>query len=507
MITIKSPQLVLAALLILWGMISPPTLSGADSRFIEPVTPLPVARGFHGMAVLGDFLYVIGGSAKVDNKQVPATTPHVAKIFPQGQLSHFLTTSRLPQPRHYISNSTLVLNDTVYVIGGESGIISGESAQTVAWTRPSANGMLDSWKESAPFPQAGGLSCMVSLSTPGYLHVLGGLGKENQIHREVWSVKINPDGSLNKWESAPPLPSPLWFHAGAVAGGRVYIWGGLDYYSLKEIPYTCDSIYSAPILSSGRLGRWRTEKTKLPIGFYAAATATAGPYVFCLSPRYQGGKASNDLWWSYVTPKGMTTWKKRSTELPNKLYRAVTTDYRRGMIYISGGKSAKGTMPIANQFLIRLTPQAKALAEKAWLATQNSTQFASIDYTSNDQRELSFTTPKANATSAIPGFYPLEAGRTIAQSKKLPLIMYFNNEKATSCQEQLKAIQTEKFNLLFNDAVFCSIDPQKFPQIAQQYAVFRVPTWVCFNSNEEERGRLVGAQDLETLTSATQTLQ
>jgi hypothetical protein len=476
----------------------------AESEFIKQVNSLPVARGFHGTVVLGDFLYVIGGSALVDDLQVPAITTHVARIFPDGQLSQFLTTSRLPQSRHYISNSTLVLNDTVYVIGGGEEIVGGANSKTIAWTRPTPSGMLEPWRESAPFPQTEGLNCMVSISTPGYLHVLGGADKANNVHKEVWSIKVNPDGSLGQWEAGPSLPAPLWFHMGAVVGGRAYIWGGLDYYAIGEIPYACQNIYSAPILSSGRLGKWRVESTKLPTGLYAASTATAGPYVFCISPRYQGGEISSDLWWTYVTPQGMTEWKRIETQLPNKLYRAAATDYRRGIIYVSGGKTKKGTVPIVDQFLLKLSPQVKSLAEKSWLATQSSAQVASIEYGSQNRTQLSFS---ASSAGSIPGFYQLDAARSLSQQKKRPLVMYFYSEAAIPCQKQLEVIQTEEFSNLLNQAVFCAINPQKFPQFAQQYAVFRVPTWVCFNSDEEERGRLIGAQSFEALSSAINALE
>lgn len=487
----------------------------ARAQFIAPTTPLPVGRAFHGGAVLGDYLYAIGGSTYANGSDVPLAPVHAARIFFDGRLSQFIETTPIPVPRHYISNSTVVMNDTVYVIGGSTAILEGDRLNTVLWNRPQPNGLLGPWRESKPFMEAG-LSCVAAFSTPGFLHMTGGLGTTSVSDR-VWSVPVNPDGSPGEWQPGPKLPAPLWFHCAAAVGGRAWVWGGLNEESSNVNPTT--TVYSAPILASGTLGEWRQEQVALPVGMYSAVSAVAGPYLFTISPRYKDGQTSSDIWWTMVTPQGMKPWQRQQTQIPLKIYHACAADYRRGLIFIPGGKTEKVADPSGFNFLIRLSPQARQLAEADWVASQtgvamapaaaaaaNSSSVSTADLAAATPVPgaatpgLSFQTPASN-TALLPGFQPFEVARSASVRDHRPLVLYFSSAGTKPCVEQNKLLEGADGQKLVASAYFASVDVRQSPQQAQQYGVFRVPTWVFFDGNGIQRDRAIGVTKTEVLAS------
>jgi hypothetical protein len=486
-------------LFLVYGLLLFPDHTQAQNEFLQPGQPLPVARAFHGTAVLGDFIYVIGGSyLEPSNKtQVAAAVVNVAKIYPNGQLSQFIATTPLPNPRHYINNSTIVLNDTVYILGGSATVIDGGAQRTMLWTRPLSNGMLEPWRETESFAETG-VECVAAFSTPGYLHMTGGLDGNGTPLNNVWSVRVRPDGSLGNWEPAPSLPKPFWFHCAAVVGGRVYVWGGLhDNSDDTSNRNPSKDIYSAPVLSSGKLGPWRVEPVQLPAGFYSASTAVAGPYLFSISPRYQGGQVSSDVWWTYVSPQGMVQWNRQPTQMALRVYHAAATDYRHGMIYVAGGKfNTGGELPRADSYFIRLSPQARAIAEQAWhqALMAHASAVSTSEIAAESDGSFSFSEQQIQG-----GFLALDAARELSRTSGKPLVMYFTAKKAKPCQQQDQLLEGQNLVEVFKGAVLAAIDVQQNPQVAQNYGVFQVPTWIFYSHGEEEKARGIGVQQVADL--------
>lgn len=474
--------------------------------FVQKASPMLAPRAFHGSAVLGDYIYVIGGSivGTVNGKKGEIATKDVeyAHINSDGTLGAFQNTTPLGQPRHYINNSTLVLNDTVYVIGGSSAILNGKRTNTVAWTRPKSDGSLEPWRESQPFAEAGASSGL-ALATPGYLHMIGGITNSTVI-ASVSSIKVSPDGSLSEtWEKGPSLPKPRWFHGGAVAGGRVYVWGGLESASQKNIDPS-NLIFSAPVLVSGQLGEWRQESVTLTQPFYASSIAVAGPYLFSIAPRYKGRVEGDDIWWSIAGPEGIGQWTKREATLPAKAYHSSATDYRRGVIYFQGGRPGANVMSPATS-MIRLSGKAREQAESQWVANEK----AHADSVST--RDLAATTPSAPGTAGAgaasignPGsFMSFEQGKAQSKSRNQPLLIYFRSANAKPCHDQDEKLKGDALAGVLGSNVLAQVDVQASPQVAQQYAIYRVPTWVAYDANGTELKRATGVlepADLLTLT-------
>lgn len=470
---------------------------------MQQATRMPIGRAFHGVAVLRDYVYAIGGAVSDPNLQgqFDSTSVYVARITPTGQLTQWVETTPLPQTRFYIGNSTLVLNDTVYVLGGSAEILGGARRDTVTWTRPLPNGKLMPWKESPPFAGSG-VSAIAAFSTPGYLYVTGGNLGNNEISNRVYSLAILPDGAPGRWEESSPLPTPLWFHHAGVVGGRVYVWGGLATSAAASVS---DRVFSSDILGSGKLSAWREEPAKLPVGFYSGSSANAGPYLFTFSPRYAAGVASSDAYWTVVSAQGMKPWQKNVTGLPMRLYHSAAADYRRGSIYFAGGRFDRGEEHGQLPWVVffKLSESARRQAEEEWIAAE--TAHLSVS-TSLAGEQPPATQPSATgaqeqdtslSTGGLTQFQPYEVARS--QSTGKPIIVYYRLSASKPCTEQDAILATANLADLTAKSILAVSDIRGTPQIAQQYGVWRSPTWIFYDSRGVERKRHVGIIQLDAL--------
>lgn len=516
--TIKKLLTAALAAVTMTALMALPAPAGAQQNqtFFAPVRNMPEGRGFHGSAVLGDYLYVFSGQTRAgETRETEKPDPSVwkARIYGRNQLGEWDRTTSLPATRYYIANSTLVLNDVVYIIGGSEQVLEGRSHDTAIWSKPLPNGTLTPWQTSSSFP--GGASCPAAVSTPGHIHVIGGLMTNDQVSNHVWTNPVHTDGSLSKWQPGPPMPIPLWFHQAGVVAGRIYVWGGLvedvdpgD--PVRPSPY----VLSAPILSTGKLGAWRREQQLLPAPFYSAATTVAGPFLMSFSPRYQGAQISNDVWFTRIGPQGMEPWRRKTTDIPNKVYHAVAPDYRRGVVFLSGGRGPEFEYPLLEVGAVfGLTSEAARQAEQTWLAAQTahsnsvSSLAASLEESAKGSggasggRYLSYIADRTLQEGAVDGFLTITDARRIAERDGKPLVMYFNVQDAVPCQEQKRHLETEKFAQLTQHAAFAWIDTREYPQLCQQIGVYRVPTWVFFDARGEKRGMRIGVMTPEELVA------
>ncbi|MDK2972830.1 MAG: hypothetical protein PWP23_2585 [Candidatus Sumerlaeota bacterium] len=470
----------------------------ANAQNIMETTPLPEPRHFHGTAVMGDFLYVFGGA---DGKNQVTKSVMKAPLAPDGRVGPWSPATELPNPRLYIANSTLVLNDVVYIIGGASEILGNNTAYGDAlWSKPLPNGQLTPWQRTERFGD--GFDATAAVSTPGHIHVIGGEDSHDVVHSKVITNQLYSDGSFGKWEAGPELPYPVWFHHAGVAAGRVYVWGGRSDASLKPedvkpLPY----VLSSPILGTGKLGAWRRESNDLPGGMYSGAATVAGYYLMTFAPRYAGGQVNNDIWWTYATPNGLVPWQRRPNSLPVRVYHCVAPDYRRGCIYIPAGRPTKTPIKASERvFYMRLSGQARNIAERTWAEREAAHSFTvsafpppdaggGLTAGRDDAKKLSYIADTRLSSQALAGFQTPTAARENAQKNKKPMVIYFNLAQAEPCRQQIAQLKTEEFSQLLPYAEFAWIDTQEYPQLTQQLGVYRVPTWVFYDAQGAEVAR------------------
>ena len=477
----------------------------AESPF-RKTTSLSCPRTEYGSAVIGDRLYIIGGrndcgdvggdqqSARKTKFNEAGITIEVesAPINADSTIGAWTQDRPLPQHRGYISNTTVVLGNTLYVVGGTDGMEDigkiGVKYKTALFSTLGADGRLGPWRESSTFPGPG-RSCFSVAATPGYLHLIGGNTEKLEATNSVVTGVVGPTGSISTWEEGPPIPVPLWFHNAAAVSGRVYVWGGLIGKSNREIS---NAIYSASILGTGRLGGWRTETTFLPIGIYRGAGAPAGSYLLTFSPSYMGGTVSNDVLYSMVTPEGLSPFKRLRNVVPSFFGSGAAPDYRRGTIYLPGGGLEDRLARTPEVAYFNLTGQAREAAQStvAQASRAQTEDITAVAAPAAAARGVVGTGSSTPGGSSVEGFTSYEAARRdmVAHGNK-PLLVLFYMPGSRPSENQLKQLrESSAFGDLQKSAVLSLVDVRKEPQLSQQFGVIRAPTWLLF----DQTGNLLG---------------
>jgi len=517
------------------SLIAPGTV-GAQQ--IGETSPLPAGRIMHGAAVLGDHIYAVGGILMPDGASGPddfTMTALRAPIRADGTLGSWEPTTPLPENRHYIETSTVVLEDVLYVVGGKRG---EEYTSTALWTGADANGHLTEWKQSPPFTDRG-LAFVTTVTTPGHLHVIGGRTSQALAVADVLTAPLEADGSITRWEPAPPLPRPLWFHAAVASGGRLWVWGGLLTNAYRDIATT---IYSAPLLASGRIGEWREEPSQLPVPFYGGCSSSAGSFLMSFMPRVAGDLTS-DIWFSQIGADALPgAWQRIATELPNRAYFAVATDFRRRRLYVVGGKFDRSeSLPDPRVFTLALAADAGDVPEASipadvprpsTVAAASTSQGSSFSDALNAVRareagakieapvpaahfgaprvtvaqapnaqggaakggvvpRLASTAPPASAGGSVgAGFNSYDTARRLASLPPgRPLLVLFHHPGSKLSREQVAELaDSARVQALGSRAVLGFVDVRDQAQLATQLGVVRTPAWLVY----DRMGNLLG---------------
>jgi hypothetical protein len=506
------------AFLFVWACAVGVYAQASQTEFKE-TTRMLKRRQMHGTAVLGNHLYVFGG---VLGNDLYTNTVHKAPILENRQLGAWSETTPLPAPRAYIANSTLALNDMIYIIGGIDGT-TDRKFSTVLWSRPLADGNLGPWTESPPF-STDGISNLTAVSTPGFIHILGGYTQDKRPLDAVLSGNLDAEGRLVAWEKGPPMPVPLWFHNAVAVAGRVYVWGGRTDRAMTPFNSIISArVFSSPILSTGRLGPWREESSSIPIPIHSAACAVAGPFLMSFCPRDHTNTARNDVIFSCVTPQGLSAWQRIETTLPVRFYVAAAPDYRRGTIYIPGGRIDQQERDESVEdrvFFFELAPQVRSAAEQqlAYVQSGSAQEAAAMETqpppgsvasaapaTAASAAQFTYQVQSQAARGSVQGFLPYSQARmALDRQSGKPLVLYFNLDGARLCIKQTEILQAPEFSPLTQEAVFAWIENREWPQLAQQLGIYRSPAWVIYNSNGGECGRHMGVLTAEQLAQGIQ---
>ena len=473
--------LCLLCLFITWN-------AASQNQFLNITTPMTKGREMYGSAILGDYIYLIGGNRGDEGFTLSVEKAHIS---PNGNLGAWQETSPLPASRCYIENSTLSLNDIVYVVGGMDGRRDTKS-NTILWGRPREDGSIERWQESLPFPGPG-VDCTVAVASPGYIHLVGGAVKDDIPVSHVWSARTSPDGSISGWERGPALPFKLWYHCGGVAGGYVWIWGGLTEHKSTSVN---GAILYSPILSSGKLGAWQVSTRTLPQAFYSASASVSGQYLISFCPRYSGAEISNDIWYAYAYPTGLSQWVRIPTPIHARLYIGLATDYRRGHVYIPGGRKSKTRGDIDNTvyyFSLRGSKEEVQQETPAAADSLNATTYGS------GRENLSYLQQSQSSEEHFKGYLPYDQARQTCLANKKPLILYFHTPTTRHSQQQREILLLFDASKYSDKVVFSEIDASRFPQIAQQHGIFKIPCWVFYNKHGNKITQRIGILKLGEL--------
>jgi len=460
----------------------------ASAPLFVQTTSLPEPRQKYGTAILGDYIYVLGGGSA---RGIVTRKVKMARILPDHQLGPWTDTTPLPGARCYINNSTFALDDRLYVIGG-SNENTGQYFNTVLWTWPGKDGHLMPWRVGHPFPGPG-LDCLTVVSTPGFIHILGGCSGKMEPRTEVWSGRLASDGNVLEWVRGPALPLPLWFHSAATMGGRVWVWGGL---TRKISRSTSREVFSAPVLGSGLIGPWRKEAHILPTGVYRGACTAVGNYLITFCTSYSGNVLTNHAYYAQITGNGLSEWAKLETGLPVRTFLGVATDFRRNVLYIPGGRVDMSGRNLVDSRVFYFK-----------VHSPNPTEFNPTPASGEEAMPSgSFAFDKGSGPPS--GFVDYQEGMRLMTRMNLPLVCYFHSPWAKKCKAQMEALSGSRtYAFLSKRAVFVCIDITRNPQISQQMGVFRAPVWLFFNRDGSGAWRSEAMLDCDQLSRTVLSLR
>lgn len=207
------------------------TICGVDRENVfefDPVNkkwtekaPLPEAKSFSCAVAVDGKIYSIGGRClNRDNikffRKVPIYDP----------VTNTWTEAEGEMPEHRDSFAAAVVNDKIYVIGGECSY-DGRGRKSVFEYDP----RLNEWKKKQDMPTA--RLYMTAATVNGNIYVMGGLEKYHpptQVGLTETSLTVNEvyDPATDTWSTESHLPTPRAGHCCEVFKDKIYLFGGVE---------------------------------------------------------------------------------------------------------------------------------------------------------------------------------------------------------------------------------------------------------------------------------------
>ncbi|MDD5302555.1 MAG: hypothetical protein PHS14_05530 [Elusimicrobia bacterium] len=192
-------------------------------------------------------------------------------------------------------------------------------------------GEVGAWTPEAALPEA--VYYHAGATVNGNLFVLGGFHYTDAngmaVSNVVYRAKIGAGGGVGAWQTATPLPQPVFFPSAASWNGRIYVTGGWNGSTLVN------TVYSAEVLGDGSLGPWVAQKS-LPEAVYTHAAVSNGT-LYVLGGTVNGGNdIQNSVYFAKINADGTLADWAATTPLPSPVsnHGAVVAN---GRVIVLGG--------------------------------------------------------------------------------------------------------------------------------------------------------------------------
>jgi len=230
---------------------------------------LTTARQGHASAVVGNFLYILGGFGGS-----ALNTVERAIINSDSSLGPFMVVPNvnLTTARH--GHATAIIGGYLYVVGGTG---SSGPLQDVERATIGADGSLGSF---APVPAArltSARSGHTTLAIGNYLYALGGLADNNSL-ASVERAPLAADGSVGAFAPAPDVifTTARHGHSTSVIGNYLYVLGGTGTAPLNSVEH-------ATLNAGGSLDSFEVDTgAPLNVGRADHTTAVTGNHLYVI---------------------------------------------------------------------------------------------------------------------------------------------------------------------------------------------------------------------------------
>lgn len=266
-------------------------------------------------------------------------------------------------------------------------------------------GTVGAWTPGAALPEA--VFYHAGAAVNGHLYVLGGYHYSDAdglaVSNVVYHGKIGADGAVGAWQTATPLPEPVFFPSAAAWNGRIYVTGGWNGAALVN------KVYSAEVREDGSLGLWVAQKS-LPEAVYTHAAVSNGT-LYVLGGTVNGGAdIQNSVSFAKINADGTLADWAATTPLPSPVsnHGAVVAN---GRVIVLGGWTGAAPTAAVQSSLVEAAGSLGAWSAEAPLprplyllatAASPSHVFVSGGIDTVDTRNAVYSLPLPAAPAPLP---------------------------------------------------------------------------------------------------------
>lgn len=218
-----------------------PTAEGDITEWTE-VGQLPAPLTTHAATLVGDQLYIIGGSPTFR----PGDTPVVDTIFTapisSGGVGPFQTLEPFPIPIGWVTATAV--GQRIFAISGNTQFRPAAFADSVWVANVNPDQSLSPFEEISTITSRRRHATVLVDQT---LVAIAGGGAQGAL-ATVEAAEVDAQGNLSPWESLPPLPETRYAHAAFVHDSSLYVSGGFLRYGSNE---TSRKIFRLPLQEGG----------------------------------------------------------------------------------------------------------------------------------------------------------------------------------------------------------------------------------------------------------------
>ena len=296
-------------------------------------------RQEHGVALLGDDVYVLGGILPFNGSTYPTTD-----IVQKFNLKTGAWTKTAPMPAALNHANIAVIDGKIYYFGGL------EATDFTYWKATGASAVYhpstDKWTILSSMPEGRAIGSAATLVVGETIYLPGGLLYTNTTHDQEGTTTMFTSYNLRtkKWKILPDLPAPR-DHAGkGIYGDMLYVLGGRAFGNKNVV----DTVFGFNLSSHS----WSTRFAPMPTPRGGVASATIGSQIFtaggegnpntstAIFPQMQAYDAARNTWIKYA-------------DMVTPLHGTASVTYK-GQIIIPGGAPVTGGDP--SPFALKFRP-------------------------------------------------------------------------------------------------------------------------------------------------------
>lgn len=339
---------ILASMLIIqiasFGIMTNPVFA-ASSDLIGPwssTTDLPRPLTGHGSVATANALYVIGGNAfdrpgGIHCSPCGATTEvNLVPINSDGSLGSWQSTTSLPEHRQ--GTVPLLIDNRIYVVGGHPADGLAEGRTTAWYAEINPDGTLGPWVSTTPLPVP--KFSYAAAAFNNFIYLIGGSDDGFVSTNTVRYAKVKDDGTLDTWNTSTPLPKTIDGGGAVVFNDMIYLFGGNTH--VGRTGETISDVYSTRINPDGSLGAW-TKIRDLPRLMANFGTIFKDSTIFLIGGSDHLGNVYSNVIRSSINADGsLSDWVEDNSvdingvEQPRSSLGAALSGNR---IYVTGGSS------------------------------------------------------------------------------------------------------------------------------------------------------------------------